>query len=69
MTKIRSENKEEELKGLLETVLDLMKVHFKEERIIVPLYKTLDFLLEREELLRWPGLQAFDTQLYYQIEK
>ena len=53
LTKIRGENREDELKGLLETVLDLMKAHFKDERIIVPLYKTLDFLLEREELLRW----------------
>lgn len=46
-----------------------MKAHFKEERIIVPLYKTLDFLLEREELLKWEGLRKYDTALYYQIEK
>lgn len=53
LTKIREENRTEELKGLLETIIDLMKAHYKEERIIVPLYKTLDFLLEREELLGW----------------
>ena len=46
-----------------------MKAYYKQERIIVPLYKTLDFLLEREELISWPGLKQFDTQLYYQIEK
>jgi hypothetical protein len=46
-----------------------MKSYYKQERIIVPLYKTLDFLLEREELITWPGLKRYDTQIYYQIEK
>lgn len=47
----------------------LMKDHYKEERIIVPLYKTLDFLLERQDFLGWSGLRKYDTALYYQIEK
>ena len=29
-------------------VIKLMKNHFRDERIIVPLYKTLDFILERQ---------------------
>jgi len=37
----------------MEEVLELMKKHFKEERVIVPLYKTLDYILEREEVLTW----------------
>ena len=50
-------------------MIDLMKAHYKDERIIVPLYKTLDFLLEREELIGWEGLRKYDTQIYYLIEK
>jgi hypothetical protein len=46
-----------------------MKAYYKQERIIVPLFKTLDFLLEREELIQWEGLKKYDTQIYYQIEK
>jgi len=57
------------MKGLLETVIDLMKAYYKQERIIVPLYKTLDYLLEREELIQWEGLKKYDTHIYYQIEK
>ncbi len=53
----------------MEAIIDLMKSHYKDERIIVPLYKTLDFLLEREELIGWEGLRKYDTQLYYLIEK
>ncbi len=54
---------------LMEQVLALLREHCKEERIIVPLFKTLDFLLEREDLAAWPGLRRYDTALYYQIEK
>jgi hypothetical protein len=46
-----------------------MKQHYKEERIIVPLYKTLDFMLEREEVAQWEGIRKYDTQLFYLIEK
>lgn len=45
---INKNNEEEQLQGLVEAIIDLMKTHYKEERIIVPLYKTVDFLLERE---------------------
>lgn len=45
LSRIRENNDHEKLNGLVETIIDLMKAHFKEERIIVPLYKTLDFLL------------------------
>lgn len=69
LARIRAENREECLVDLVEQILGIMKAHFKEERVIVPLYKTLDFLLEREELAKWEGLTKFDTQLYYQIEK
>jgi len=49
--------------------MQLMKLHYKDERVIVPLYKTVDFLLEREELRKWKGIHRYDTQLYYLIEK
>lgn len=53
LSSIKSHNNIDEMKGLLETIIDLMKAYYKQERIIVPLYKTLDFLLEREELIQW----------------
>jgi len=44
---ISKNNEEDQLQGLVEAIIDLMKTHYKEERIIVPLYKTVDFLIER----------------------
>ena len=35
----------------------------------MPLYKTLDYLLEREEVNKWEGFRKYDTQIYYLIEK
>jgi hypothetical protein len=42
-----------------------MKNYFRDERIIVPLYKTLDFILERQEVIQWKGIKTFDTQMFY----
>lgn len=67
--RVHAEGAEDCFVDLLEQILALLREHCKEERIIVPLFKTLDFLLEREELAKWPGLRRYDTALYYQIEK
>lgn len=45
--KVHAEGAEESLVDLVEQILNLLREHCKEERIIVPLFKTLDFLLER----------------------
>ena len=55
--------------NLMDQIVALLKNHYKDERIIVPLYKTIDFLFEREELIKWKGIKKYDTQLYYLIEK
>lgn len=47
LTRVHSEKREDCLADLMEQIMALMKDHYKEERVIVPLYKTLDFLLER----------------------
>jgi hypothetical protein len=33
-----------------------MKEAYRDERVIVPLFKTLDFILEREEVIGWKGI-------------
>ena len=53
----------------MQQVLQLMKNYYKQERVIIPLFKTLDYILEREEVIQWEGLRQFDTLLYYAIEK
>lgn len=40
-----------------------MKECYKDERIIVPLYKTLDYILERPEVLAWEGIHKYDLDL------
>ena len=55
--------------NLMDQIVALLKNHYKDERIIVPLYKTIDFLFDREELIKWKGIKKYDTQLYYLIEK
>ena len=46
-----------------------MKQHYKDERIIVPLFKTLDFILERTEVIEWGGIKLYDAELLALIEK
>jgi hypothetical protein len=50
-------------------VIKLLKNYFRDDRIIIPLYKTLDFILEKEEVNTWEGLRKYDTELFYLIEK
>lgn len=69
LAKVSQEGREDLLDSLLQEVIRMMQLNYKDERVIVPLYKTLDFLLEREELRRWEGIHKYDTQLYYLIEK
>ena len=42
---------------LLREILQLMKECYRDERVIVPLYKTLDFILERNEVTEWEGIR------------
>jgi hypothetical protein len=48
-------------------VVKLMKNYFRDDRIIVPLYKTLDFVLEMEEVITWEGIKKYDTELFYLV--
>ena len=61
--------KEDKMANLMDQIVALLKNHYKDERIIVPLYKTIDFLFDREEVIKWKGIKKYDTQLYYLIEK
>lgn len=48
----------------------LVKENISEERVIAPLYKTLDFLFEAEEFARWKtGIAGFADRLYLLISQ
>lgn len=62
-------NKPHLLEQFFNDVIKLLKNYFRDDRIIIPLYKTLDFILEKEEIITWEGLRKYDTELFYSIEK
>lgn len=41
-----------------------MNEYAKDERIIVPYFKMLDYILERNEIQKWSGCQLFGKVLY-----
>jgi hypothetical protein len=41
---------------LLKNAIDIIEEHSKDERVIVPMFKTLDFLLEKQEIISWKGI-------------
>ena len=56
---------DEIMNDLTRNILRLTKENTTDERIIVPLYKTLDFLLECEEFTRWKtGTPIFSSDLF-----
>lgn len=54
-------NKPELLDQFFNDTIKLLKNYFRDDRIIIPLYKTLDFVLEKEEIISWEGLKKYDT--------
>ena len=53
---------------LCKNFLRLIKEYNHEERLIIPLYKTLDFLYESEEFKKWEtGMQLFSQDLFILI--
>lgn len=53
---------------LLESIVILEK-HYRDDRIVVPLYKTLDYALEREEIASWEGLNTLSERLWAILSK
>ena len=54
---------------LITEVIKILKDHFRDDRIVIPMYKTLDYILEREEVITWKGLRKFDFDLYASVER
>lgn len=44
------------IEQLLIEAIAILEKHFRDERVVVPMYKTLDYVLEREEIASWKGL-------------
>lgn len=53
---------------LVESIIILEK-HYRDDRIVVPLYKTLDYVLEREEIASWEGLPKLSERLWAILSK
>lgn len=59
-----TQNYDEILGEICQSFTKLIKENSNEERLIVPLYKTLDYLFESEEFARWKnGLMGFSNDL------
>lgn len=59
-----TQNYDEILGEICQSFTKLIKENSSEERLIVPLYKTLDYLFESEEFARWKnGLMGFSNDL------
>ena len=59
------ENYDAIMNDICKNFLKLLKEHTNDERVIVPLYKTLDFLFEAEEFNRWKvGVPLFSNDLF-----
>lgn len=58
------------MNDLSKNLLRLAKENTNDERIIVPLYKTLDFLIESDEFNRWKaGIPLFSSELFVLISQ
>lgn len=65
-----TQNYDEILGEICQSFTRLIKENSSEERLIVPLYKTLDYLFESEEFARWKnGLMGFSNDLLTIISK
>ena len=54
---------------LLKEILKLMKECYRDDRIIVPLYKTLDYILERNQVIEWDGIREYDLDIFAAIDR
>lgn len=58
------------MQEIFQYFLKIIKENSQDERIIVPLYKTLDYLYDSEELKKWKqGIGAFSDELFVFISQ
>ena len=50
-------------------IIKILKENYRDDRVIIPMYKTIDYILERSEVITWPGLRKFDFDLYACVER
>lgn len=48
VNKLISEQQYQYLDNLIENSIIILEKHFRDERVVIPMYNTLDFLLENE---------------------
>ncbi|KRX05461.1 Armadillo-type fold [Pseudocohnilembus persalinus] len=63
----KSENKDEIFTMLFENSLQILNDYSKDERVIVPLFNTLDFIMENNEISSWDKSIKYSEQLLEKI--
>lgn len=64
-----SKNASEVFNSIFESVIRILEEHAKEERIITPMFKTLDFMFEKSEILSWVKETSFGEKIFAIIVK
>lgn len=60
----KKETKDQLLTQLFDNSIKLLKDYAKDERIITPLFKTLDFIFEKQEIQCWGKSKIYARQIY-----
>lgn len=62
-------NAKEVFNSIFESIIRVLEEHQKEERIITPMFKTLDFMFEKSEILSWVKETSFGEKIFAIIGK
>jgi uncharacterized protein YdiU (UPF0061 family) len=60
---------QDKLEHLMDQILKLMTTHQNDERLITPLFKTLNIILEKDEFQQWDKVEHYTTLLYHATMK
>ena len=62
-------NAKEVFNSIFESIIRVLEEHQKEERIVTPMFKTLDFMFEKSEILSWVKETSFGEKIFAIIGK
>ena len=65
----KQDNRDEIFELILANIEQILKEHQKDDRMVVPMFKTLDFILDRPEIQSWPGAQKHVKELLDSISR
>ena len=56
---------QDSLDHLMDQILLLLTTHQKDDRLIIPLFKTISVILEKDEFQQWDKIEHYTTLLYH----